>query len=246
MNNQDFQNKNHLDQPIGQLLPNWDPPVFPPHQSLEGHFCLLEPLNADRHAKDLFAANAQDKEGKNWTYLPYGPFKTFEEYHKWIETVCQDNDPQFYAVILKTSGKPVGVASYLRISPNSGSIEVGHIHFSEALKRRPAGTEAMYLMMKKVFDLGYRRYEWKCDVLNAGSCSAAQRLGLSFEGIFRQSIVYKGRNRDTAWFAAVDADWPLLNNTFTQWLNPRNFDQNGNQHQSLRQLTQPLLKTNRE
>jgi len=212
----------------------------------EGHFCLLEPLDATRHAKDLYAANAQDEAGSNWTYLPYGPFTTFEAYEKWLHSVCMGHDPQFYAVIHPDSGKPVGVASYLGIAPSSGSIEVGHIHFSEIIKRSPAATEAMFLMMKRAFDLGYRRYEWKCDVLNTGSCSAAQRLGLSFEGVFRQATVYKERNkernRDTAWFAAVNADWPELSHAFIQWLNPSNFDKNGKQYQSLSTLTQPLLK----
>ncbi|HIG27099.1 MAG TPA: N-acetyltransferase [Verrucomicrobiales bacterium] len=233
---------NHLGQVIGRVLPNWVPPEFPLHQPLEGRFCLLEPLNVDKHAKDLFAANAQDGEGKNWTYLPYGPFSTFEEYRKWMVKVCIGSDPQFYAVIHKDSREAVGVASYLRIAPGSGSIEVGHIHFSERMKRRPTATESMFLMIKKVFELGYRRYEWKCDALNAGSCSAAQRLGLSFEGVFHQATVYKGRNRDTAWFAAVDADWPALDQVFTQWLNPSNFDENGNQHRQLSKLTQPLLR----
>lgn len=241
MNIGDPHSVNQFDQPIGGSISNWAPPVCPPHQALEGSFCVLEPLDSGRHATDLYTANAQDKEGRNWTYLPYGPFATFEEYQQWMDKVCVGKDPQFYAVIDKSSGKPAGVASFLRITPASGSIEVGHIHFSEGIKRRPAATEAMFLMMKRAFDLGYRRYEWKCDALNAGSCSAAQRLGLSFEGVFRQATVYKGRNRDTAWFAAVDAEWPLLEQRFTQWLDPINFDENGRQNQPLSKLTRPLL-----
>ena len=205
---------NPLGQAIGRPLPDWVPPAFPPHRCLKGRFGRLEPLDSSRHAKDLHTAYALDEDGRNWTYLPYGPFTTFEQYHQWIEENCLGADPQFYAVIDEASSKPVGVASYLRIAPDSGSIEVGHIHFSELMKRRPIATEAMYLMMKTAFDLGYRRYEWKCDALNAGSCAAAQRLGLSFEGIFEQATVYKRRNRDTAWFAALDSDWPKFTQPF--------------------------------
>ena len=124
----------------------------------------------------------------------------------------------------------------------SGSIEVGHINFSPRLQRTPAATEAMYLMMKRAFELGYRRYEWKCDALNARSRAAAQRLGLSFEGVFRQATIYKGRNRDTAWYAAIDQEWPDLDNAFSRWLDPANFDENGRQRTRLTQLTEPILK----
>jgi RimJ/RimL family protein N-acetyltransferase len=134
------------------------------------------------------------------------------------------------------------VASYLRIEPASGSIEVGHINYSPLLQRTPAATEAMYLMMQRVFDLGYRRYEWKCDALNARSRAAAQRLGLSFEGVFRQATVYKGRNRDTAWYAAIDQEWPALQAAFLQWLDPANFDEDGRQRLRLADLTSPVLK----
>ncbi len=143
----------------------------------------------------------------------------------------------FFAVIDKAHGRPAGVASYLRIAPANGSIEVGHIHYSPTLQRRPAATEAMYLMMKRAFELGYRRYEWKCDALNAASRSAAERLGLTFEGIFRQATVYKNRNRDSAWYAAVDADWPALRDAFEKWLEPGNFDAAGRQRVRLSDLT---------
>ena len=147
----------------------------------------------------------------------------------------------FFAVIDRALGKATGVASYLRIQPENGSIEVGHINFSPLLQRNRAATEAMYLMMKHAFDLGYRRYEWKCDALNAPSRAAAQRLGLSYEGIFRQATVYKSRNRDTAWYATTDSDWPALRATFDQWLDDRNFDESGRQVVRLSDLTQPLL-----
>jgi RimJ/RimL family protein N-acetyltransferase len=142
----------------------------------------------------------------------------------------------------RSSIGPAGVASYLRIAPAGGSIEVGHIHYSPRLQRSPAATEAMYLLMERAFELGYRRYEWKCDALNAASRAAAERLGLSFEGIFRQATVYKDRNRDTAWYAAIDAEWPALRQAFLTWLDPGNFDGEGQQRTRLSVLTRPILK----
>lgn len=136
----------------------------------------------------------------------------------------------------------MGVASYLRITPDSGSIEVGHINYSPRLQRTPAATEAMYLMMARAFDLGYRRYEWKCNALNVPSRDAALRLGLSFEGIFRQATIVKGRNRDTAWYAAVDQEWPAIKEAFLKWLSPSNFDEKGKQRSQLSVLTSPILK----
>jgi RimJ/RimL family protein N-acetyltransferase len=234
--------RNDLGQPIGFPLPSWSPPPAPPRQSAEGRFCRLEPLDPDRHVVKLFAANADDADGRDWTYLPYGPFRTLPSYRSWVETYCLGNDPLFFAVVEVAVGRPLGVASYLRITPGSGSIEVGHIHYSPRLKRSPAATEAMYLMMRTAFELGYRRYEWKCDALNAASRPAAQRLGLSFEGVFRQATIYKGRNRDTAWYAAIDTEWPALRESFLAWLDPSNFDQHGRQRTRLTDLTRPLLK----
>lgn len=231
---------------------------------MEGRFCRMEPLDPDRHAAALFAANAADEEGRSWTYLPYGPFRTLPSYRDWMSTYCLGDDPLFFAIVdraeglsaqathdsgsrlndaqAQASGQPAGVASYLRIAPASGSIEVGHIHYSPRLQRRPAATEAMYLLMKRAFELGYRRYEWKCDALNAASRAAAQRLGLSFEGIFRQATVYKGRNRDTAWYAAIDTEWPGLRAAFLAWLDPGNFDGEGQQRTRLAVWTRPILK----
>jgi RimJ/RimL family protein N-acetyltransferase len=206
---------------------------------VQGSYCRLEPLTPD-HAKDLFEANSHDKEKRNWTYLFDGPYESFETYQTWINKVSQGSDPLFFAVVDKTN-KAVGVASYLRITPQAGSIEVGSINFSPLLQRTPAASEAMYLMMKRAFELGYRRYEWKCDALNAPSRQAAQRLGFSFEGIFRQAVVYKGRNRDTAWYAVIDREWPGLEAAFRQWLDPANFDENGRQRVRLSDLTAPML-----
>src|SRR5262245_9111498 len=206
-----------------------------------GRFCRVEPLDAPRHAAPLFAANTVDRDGRNWTYLPYGPFDTLDEYTKWVVSATAVDDPQFWAIVDLATDHPVGVASYLRIDPPAGSIEVGHINYSPLLQRRPAATEAMYLMMRTAFELGYRRYEWKCDSLNAASRAAAQRFGFSYEGIFRQARVNKERNRDTAWFAAIDAEWPALDRAFRQWLDPSNFDDSGSQRVPLGSLTAPVL-----
>jgi RimJ/RimL family protein N-acetyltransferase len=232
---------NALGQPVGPPVAKWIPPIPPPREPMIGQLCRLEPLDAGRHAAQLFAANAIDRDGYNWTYLPYGPFETEAAYAAWVASVAGRDDPQFWAIVDLERAAAVGVASYLRVDPASGSIEVGHINYSPLLQRRPAATEAMYLMMQRAFALGYRRYEWKCDALNAPSRAAAQRLGLSYEGIFRQARVNKGRNRDTAWYAAIDSEWPALDNAFRTWLDPSNFDADGRQHIALRELTAPIL-----
>jgi len=233
---------NQLGQPIGEPLPDWAPPIAPPRQPMEGRFCRLEPLDPDGHTEDLYAAFALDVEGRNWTYLPYGPFDSLESYQQWMKETCSQEDVLFFALVERASGKPLGVAAYLRIAPSAGCIEVGHIHYSPKMKRSPIATEAMYLMMKNVFELGYRRYEWKCDSLNAPSRAAAQRYGFSYEGIFRQAIVYKGRNRDTAWYAMIDSEWPALRTAYEKWLAPANFDAQGKQRLRLSDLTAPILK----
>jgi RimJ/RimL family protein N-acetyltransferase len=233
---------NSLGQPIGFPLPDWAPPPVPRRDPLQGRLCRLEPLDLDRHALPLFESNASDTEGKRWTYLAYGPFNDFSAYRDWLSATCLSADPFFFAIVDLADNRPAGVASYLRISPAAGSIEVGHIHFAPRLQRHPAATEAMYLMMKWAFEAGYRRYEWKCDALNADSRAAAQRLGLSFEGIFRQATVYKNRNRDTAWYAAIESEWPMLRDAFSAWLDPSNFDESGRQRSRLSDLTKPILK----
>jgi RimJ/RimL family protein N-acetyltransferase len=220
---------NHLGQPIGPTVGAWKPPPPPPRTPIEGRYCRLEPLEA-HHARDLWAANAHDTDHRNWTYLPYGPYAAFEEYANWIEHARATSDPLFYAVMTPSAA---GVASYLRIMPDAGSIEVGHINLSPLLQRTRAATEAMYLMMKRAFDLGYRRYEWKCDALNAPSRAAAERLGFTYEGTFRQATVYKGRNRDTAWYSVLDAEWPNRRAACERWLAPENFDAEGKQRAKL-------------
>jgi RimJ/RimL family protein N-acetyltransferase len=236
-------NRNHLGQPIGFPLPDWTARSAPPRSTMDGRFCRVEPLDPDRHAADLHAAMRADGEGRIWTYLPYGPFETLEEFRNWMRTSCAGDDPLFHTVIERMSGRALGVASYLRIDARVGVIEVGHINYAPALQRTAAATEAMYLMMRRVFtELGYRRYEWKCDALNAPSCAAAERLGFTFEGIFRQATLYKGRNRDTAWYSIVDQDWPALEAAFEQWLAPANFDAAGRQRESLSALTSAAIR----
>ena len=243
--NTDTQNKqtnNALGQAIGHPVPDWHAPIAPPREPMRGRHCVVEPLDPARHTSDLHAANLTDREGRNWTYLPYGPFETEAAYRVWVEKVAAGGDPLFQAIIDPAAGKAVGVASFMRIDAPHGVIEVGGINYSPLLQRKPAATEAMYLMMKRVFDLGYRRYEWKCDSLNAPSRAAARRLGFSYEGLFRQATVYKGRNRDTKWFSILDSEWPALREAFERWLAPENFDAKGQQRVSLSSLTGPLLK----
>lgn len=232
---------NALGQPVGQRIDRWQPAELPPCKALTGIYCRLEPLDIDTHARALYDANAADQSGAMWTYLPYGPFESFTAYQDWMRAACSSSDPLFYTIFDLTTGRAVGLASYLRIDPKIGSIEVGHLAYSPALQRRPAATEAMYLLMAQAFALGNRRYEWKCNALNQPSRIAAQRLGFSYEGVFRQASIVKGRNRDTAWYALTDQDWPALQEAFVTWLAPSNFDDHGNQRQRLSALTSSLL-----
>ena len=227
------------DRPVGAALPGWVPPPPPARRVIEGRYARLEPLDAARHAAELHRANSADD--AIWTYLPYGPFETEAEYAAWAGAMAPGDDPLFFAVRDLETGLCGGVLSYLRIQPQAGSIELGHINFAARLQRTRAATEAMVLMIGAAFEAGYRRFEWKCDALNRPSRRAAERLGLSYEGVFRQASVVKGRNRDTAWFAAIDAEWPALCAAYETWLAPANFDAKGRQAQSLSALTRPIL-----
>jgi RimJ/RimL family protein N-acetyltransferase len=211
-----------------------------------GTYAQLEPLDPVRHSKDLFEGATADKAGRIWTYLPYGPFASREAYMGWMLATCMSEDPQFHAIIDKATGKASGVASFLRVDPKAGSIEVGHICLMPRIQQSRVAAEAMYLMMRRVLDeLAYRRYEWKCDALNAPSRAAAVRLGFNYEGTFRQAAVYKGRNRDTAWYALIDKEWPSLRAAFEVWLDPRNFDASGRQKLRLSHLTSEALRASR-
>lgn len=224
---------------LGEPLPHWKPAARPHDLHLAGLQVVLRPLDADAHAAGLFARFAGHD--AIWTYLPYGPFGTAAAYRDWARTATAGNDPLFLAICNAETAAPLGVASYLRIDPDAGSIEVGHLLFPPGLSGTPAATEAMLLMMRWAFETGYRRYEWKCNALNRRSRRAAQRLGFSFEGVFRQARVDKGRNRDTAWFSVIDKEWPALKAAFEAWLDPANFDADGHQRQALSALTAPLL-----
>lgn len=222
--------------PIGAPVVGWTPPPRPDGASLKGKYARLERLDPTDHAALLF--RAYESNDDVWDYMPYGPFSSSAQYHRWVKDMAGLDDPFFYAIQDLETGQWGGVASLLRINPDAGSIEVGHINFSPALQRTRAATEAMFLIMKWVFEAGYRRYEWKCDALNLRSRSAAERLGFSYEGVFRQATIVKRRNRDTAWFAAIDAEWPALKEAFSAWLAPANFDAAGQQKERLADMTQ--------
>ena len=226
--------KNQFGQPIGTAVPGWSERPRPQRSTLPGRYCRLEPVETDLHAADLFTAYMEAPDDRDWTYLfserPHTP-ALFREY---LTKLAMSEDPLHYAIIDEGTAKPVGTAALMRIEPIHGVIEVGAITFSPRLKRTRAATEAMYLLMRYVFDqLGYRRYEWKCDSLNAASRSAAGRYGFTFEGIFRRAIVYKGRSRDTAWFSMVAEEWPRIRAGFESWLDPDNFDDAGHQRRRL-------------
>jgi RimJ/RimL family protein N-acetyltransferase len=212
---------NELGQQIGYSVKDYISPPFPNFTKLEGASIVIEPIE-ESHQTALYKAFSLDSTGANWTYLPYGPFLNEEEFRQWAMKTCFSNDPKFYTIINEKG--PTGVASYLRIEPKVGCIEIGYIHLSPLLQRTRAGTEALLLMIEWAFEVGYRRVEWKCDALNNPSRKAAERLGLSYEGMFRQATIYKSRNRDTVWYAATSLEWPSLKEAYHAWRNPHNFD----------------------
>lgn len=227
---------NEFDQPVGAPLPDWRGAEFPPRRTLNGWGCRLEPLDPERHGPGLWQAFSADS-GAMWTYLTTGPYATEADMLVWLRECVAKRDPQFYTIFDEHGEQPLGLASYLRIDPLAGSIEVGWLHFSPALQRSRLATAAMALMMANAFALGYRRYEWKCNALNKPSWQAALRLGFSYEGTFRQNRVDKGRTRDTAWFSVIDREWPALQDCFARWLAPDNFDERGRQRLRLSELT---------
>lgn len=236
-------NLNAYDQPVGDPLPGWTPRPAPERVVLDGGYCRLEPLDAERHADELYEAYATETDGRNWTYLPDGPFESAGAYRLWAEAAARSTDPLHYAVVDRSTGRAVGTMSLVRHDPANGVIEVGYVVFSPLLQRTPISTEAQYLLMSYAFDkLGNRRYEWKCDALNAPSRKAAERLGFTFEGVFRQAVVYKERNRDTAWYSIVDGEWPLLREAFRAWLAPENFVDERQKH-SLTELRESLMNS---
>ena len=221
-------------QPVGPDVPGWSPRPAPPTTPIEGRYARVERLDAARHAGDLFEANAPDATGRNWTYLFAEKPATIEAYRAWAAQASATEDPFFHAIVDLGTGRAAGVAALMRIDRANGVIEVGHINFSPRLQRTRAATEAIFLLMRRAFDeLGYRRFEWKCDSLNAPSRAAALRFGFTFEGIFRQAVIYKGRSRDTAWFSIIDKEWPAVKAAFERWLDPANFGADGRQRRRL-------------
>ena len=210
-------------------------PARPPDGTpLQGAYVRLEPVDPSRHQIGLFVAAG---EPEIWEYLPYGPFEGEAALAAQLEANAASDDPLFYAIVDLRDGRAGGVASYLRITPDHGVIEIGHIWFGLALQRTREATEAIYLLARHAFDdLGYRRLEWKCNAANDASRSAAERFGFTFEGLFRQATVYKGRTRDTAWYAMTDDDWPKIKVGMERWLDPANFDANGLQRKSLQEM----------
>jgi len=215
---------NNLGQPIGPSLPGWTPRPAPAPTELAGRYCRLVPL-AVEHAVTLYPAVTEDTSGRQWTYLSYGPFDDLEHFTGFVRALIADPGCVTLTVLDAATGAPLGWASYLRIDSAIGSIEVGGVTFGSRLQRTAASTEAMYMMARHAIeDLGYRRYEWKCDDLHTTSRAAAARLGFRYEGIWRNATLYKGRSRDTAWFAITDADWPRLGAVIRDWLDPANFE----------------------
>ena len=233
-------NTNQYNQPIGDALPNFSVGATPHITLLEGNYCLLEPLSVAKHLDDLsdFYLEASAVM-PDWTYLSIAPAKNKEELHALLTKQEASADPYFLTIVDKQTRKAVGTLALMRIDPKNRVIEVGWVNYSPALQRTCMATEVQYLLAKYVFEtLQYRRYEWKCDSLNAPSRRAAERLGFVYEGTFRQAVVYKGRSRDTAWFAMLDKEWEGNKRAFEQWLSPENFDSQGKQRQSLHTIRQ--------
>lgn len=225
---------NQYGQAIGEEVLDWKERLKPSKVTLQGQYCRLEPLDPVAHGESLFLAHRAAQNGHLWTYLPLEPFATLAEYQAYLSKASISQDPLHFAVIDHKTQRAVGTMALMRIDSINGVIEVGHITYSPLLQRTIAATEAQFLLMKYALDtLAYRRYEWKCDSLNMPSRHAAQRFGFSFEGIFRQAIVYKGRSRDTAWFSIIDREWPVIRKAFELWLAPENFDAQGQQVSSL-------------
>jgi RimJ/RimL family protein N-acetyltransferase len=228
---------NEYGQPIGEPIAGWHGAQMPGATALEGRHCRIERVNVERHVEDLYEAYSSATDGRNWTYLAVGPFSSLAEYRAHLTERAASLDPMHYAVIDLATGKAVGTLSLMRIDAANGVIEVGHVTYSPRMQRTRVSTEAMALLQKYVFeDLGYRRFEWKCDSLNGPSRAAAERYGFTFEGIFRQVMVYRGRNRNTAWYSIIDSEYPALRTAFAQWLDERNFDAEGNQNKRLAEL----------
>lgn len=222
-------------QPLGPSVNDWQPPRPPSGKRLSGHDCRIAPLNVAAHGNALFNA-WQNEDASRWVYLGGRPFSDRDSCQRWLSTCMADDDPYFMAIIEQHRAQAQGIAAWLNIIPAHGTLELGYLHFSMEMARTRMATEALYLLIDHAFSLGYRRVEWKCDALNAPSRRAAERLGFRFEGTFYKHRVVQGRNRDTAWFALLDHQWPTLAACHRQWLAPDNFDTRGRQRQALSQM----------
>ena len=226
-----------IDLPLGPPL-DWTPVKAPEPVHLHGAHVLVRPVDAERDAEPLYAAShAPDGDPAIWTYLPDGPYRSVEHLREMLAFAQASSDPLYFALVRRSDERPLGIAAYLRVKPQFGVIELGHIWFGRALQRTTAASEAIYLLARHVFDeLGYRRLEWKCNSLNAASRRAADRFGFASEGLFHKHQVVKGRSRDTAWYAITDEQWPAIRRGFEAWLDPENFDRDGRQVEALAQL----------
>ncbi|MET1076924.1 MAG: GNAT family protein [Pseudomonas sp.] len=218
-----------------ETLQDWQPAQPPGAEPLSGRLIRLEPLDPARHGDDLWQAlQGPESDPTLWDYLPYGPFTERAGFDAWLDGLAVT--PRFYAVVEQAGGQALGLLSYLNIVPAHGSIEIGHICYGRAMQRTAGATEVIYLLARHAFELGYRRLEWKCNNQNARSKRAAERFGFSYEGLFRQHLVIKGRNRDTAWYAILDGEWPAIARGFERWLALDNFDAQGQQVRTLEAL----------
>ncbi|MFY8284395.1 GNAT family N-acetyltransferase [Pseudoalteromonas sp. SSMSWG5] len=232
---------NEFQQPIGRDLTGWTEAKQPEKTTFTGQFCRLERLDASRHAEELFDAFQDNSDDRNWTYLPYGPFSSYDVYREFLVSMEGLSDPFHYTVIDKSTNRAVGTLSLMRIDQANGVIEIGHVVYSPRMQRTPLSTEAMSLLQDYIFgELGYRRLEWKCDSLNEPSRTAAERFGFTFEGIFRQLQVTQGRNRDTAWYSLLDSEYAVLKYAYKAWLTRGNFDESGQQVNKLADLISKL------
>jgi RimJ/RimL family protein N-acetyltransferase len=232
---------NEFGQPIGAAVADWHgaqrPDSAPDSTPLAGRYCRLERVSVERHANELYVAYSDAPDARDWTYLRAGPFDSFDVFHAHLTRIAALADPLHYTVIDLATGQAVGTLALMRIDAANGVIEVGFVTFSRRLQKTRVASEAIFLLMRHAFDtLGYRRFEWKCDALNAPSRAAAARFGFTFEGIFRQAMVDRGRNRDTAWFSIIDSEWPAIRAAFDTWLEPANFDERGVQARKLADL----------
>ncbi len=223
--------------PVGIDL-DWRPAARPARTELGGTHVVLRPLDADRDAESLYAqSHPPASDPGMWTYLPYGPYRDPGDLRDALRSFQASEDPLFFTLLPRPADQPAGVASYLRMTPEHGVIEIGHIWFGASLRRTTAATEAIYVLASHAFDdLGYRRLEWKCDSLNEASRRAAERFGFRFEGVFRNHMVVKGHNRDTAWFAITDDEWPAVRASFRAWLDPANLDEDRRQRHGLGEM----------